>query len=256
MLVSVFSALQAEIDLLVDSLHRPKRSSIAGWPTWAGAVGEMEVVLARAGLGKVNTAALATSVWERHRPAIMLFTGVAGGLDPDLGVGDIVVGERTIQHDAGVIGPGGSLQRYQAGHVPFYNPTESFGFRPSARLLDSIRDVVPRVELTPVLERDPVVRLGTILTGDQFLEDPATRDELFAELSAQAIEMEGAALGQVATSLGVDHLVIRSLSDLAGDDAAGDFDRFVPEVSANSARLVLGLLDRLQEDDGDLTVGA
>lgn len=253
--VSVFSALQGEIDLLVDSLHRPERGSIADWPTWCGVIDGLEVVLARAGLGKVNTAALAATVWERHRPAIMVFTGVAGGLDPELGVGDIVVGERTIQHDAGVIRPGGRLERYQAGHIPFHNPTDSFGFEPSERLLDSMREVVPRVELSSVLDRRPVVRFGTILTGDQFLQDEITRDGLFAMLSAQAIEMEGAALGQVATGLGVDHLVIRSLSDLAESQAVDHFDRFLPEVSANSARLVLGLLGRLQEDDWDLTVG-
>lgn len=68
--------------------------------------------------------------------------------------------------------------------------------------------------------------------------------------------MEGAALGQTAEALGVDHIVIRSLSDLAEEKAVQHFDRFVPEVSANSARLVLGLVHWLEEHDGDLTVGS
>ena len=59
------------------------------------------VILAKAGLGKVNTAALAGIIWERHHPEAMLLTGVAGGLDPSLGIGDIAIGERTIQHDWG-----------------------------------------------------------------------------------------------------------------------------------------------------------
>jgi adenosylhomocysteine nucleosidase len=68
--------------------------------------------------------------------------------------------------------------------------------------------------------------------------------------------MEGAALAQTSSRLGVDHIVIRSLSDLAGDSAGQHFDRFLAEVSANSARLVLAILRRLEEDDRDLSVGA
>jgi adenosylhomocysteine nucleosidase len=255
MTVAVISALQTELDLVIEALIRVRGGSIAGWANWQGEYGDTGVVAARAGLGKVNTAALAALLWERHRPELMVFTGVAGGLDPDLAVGDMVIGERTIQHDAGVISAAG-LQRYQAGHLPFHNPTDEFGFTPSAQLLDLVRRSVEGVELSPVLDRPPSVRFGTIVTGDVFLQDASTRDRLYAELSAQAIDMEGAALGQVASHLGVDHIVIRSLSDLAAGEAAEHFDRFVPEVSANSARLVIGLLDRLQEDDRDLSIGS
>jgi adenosylhomocysteine nucleosidase len=255
MAVAVLSALQTELDLLIDSLAGSASEPIGDWPIWRGSLGNTEVIMARAGLGKVNTAALSALVWERHRPKVIVLTGVAGGLDPCLGVGDLVVGERSVQHDAGVMGRDG-LERYQAGHVPFFNPTEELGFVPSHVLLETMRRVVPTVDLSPVLDREPEVVFGTIVTGDVFLQDVVTRDRLFAELSAQAIEMEGAALGQVASRLGVDHLVVRSISDLAGEEAVEHFDRFVAEVSANSARLLLALLSGLQEHDRDLPVGS
>jgi adenosylhomocysteine nucleosidase len=247
--------MQAEVDLLVEALAEATPARVVEWPIWAGTIGGVEVVVARAGLGKVNTSALAAILWERHRPSLMMFTGVAGGLDPGLDIGDIVIGEQTLQHDAGVITPNG-LERYQPGHVPFFNPTDRLGYRPSTASLDRMRATLGDVELTQVLGRSPRVIFGTILTGDQFLDDAPTRDRLFAELSAHAIEMEGAALAQTAARLRVDHLVIRSLSDRAGEGAIEDFGRFVPEVAANSARLVLGFIRRLQEDDRDLTVGA
>ncbi len=253
--LAVFSAMQAEVDLLVDALEESTMARVVEWPVWTGRIGEIDVVVARAGIGKVNTAALAAILWERHSPSMMMFTGVAGGLDPALGIGDIVIGQNTIQHDAGVIRPGG-LERYQPGHIPFFNPTDRFGYQPSTAALDGMRDTVADVELTPVLGRSPQVTFGTILTGDQFLDDAAIRDRLFAELSAQAIEMEGAALAQTADRLQVDHLVIRSLSDRAGEGAIEDFGRFVPEVAANSARLVLRFIERVQDDDRDLTAGA
>lgn len=255
MTVAVFSALQPEIDLLVDALDRPERADVADWPVWTGEVHGTRAVLAKAGVGKVNMAALAALVWERHRPRLMVCTGVAGGLDPSLGVGDVVIGERTIQHDAGVAGPAG-LQRYQAGRLPFYNPTDQLGFAPSGRVLGSMRRVVDDTALMPVLGEAPTVAFGTIVTGDQFLQDRTTRDRLFADLGAQAVEMEGAALAQTAQRLGVEHIVIRSLSDLATGEAVANFDRFVSEASANSARLALGLIARLEEDDRDLALGS
>lgn len=241
MTVAIFSALLAEIELLVRNLDAPKAAELGAWPIWEGDIADRRVVLAKTGLGKVNTAALAALVWQRYRPGTMLFTGVAGGLDPSLHIGDVVVGKRSIQHDAGVLGSDG-LQRYQAGHIPFYNPTDDFGFIPSDGLLGKAKQAVANARLEPVLDREPTVVLGTILTGDQFLHDSGIRHDLFVALGAQAIEMEGAALAQTAALLGADHLIIRSLSDLASGESVEHFDRFVPQVAVNSARIVLELL--------------
>ncbi len=242
--MAVISALRPETEELLLAMENHNQVGIRGWPTWTGSLDDRRVVLAQAGLGKVNTAALTAIIWERYRISTVIFTGVAGGLDPGLDVGDIVIGERTIQHDAGVLGPEG-LERYQAGHIPFFNPTDEFGYTPSPGLLEATVEVARDVHLTPVLDRQPKVRVGSILTGDQFLNDPETRDRLFSDLGAQAVEMEGAALGQVAARLGMDHIVIRSLSDLAGAESIRHFDRFLTQVAANSARLVLQLVTRL-----------
>ncbi len=239
--IAVFSALQTELELLISDLEDPNRETLAGCPMWTGSLEGLPAVLVRAGLGKVNTATLAGAVWERYRPRLLVFTGVAGGLDPDLEVGDVVVGERCIQHDAGVLGPDG-LERYQAGHIPFFNPTDRFGFDPPEELMTRVRDRLEGLRLQPVLGRRPRIVTGTILTGDQFLADETTRDLLFAELGGAAVEMEGAALAQAAETLGTGHLVIRSLSDRAGRDSISDFGRFLSEVAANSARVVRHLL--------------
>ena len=244
MTVCVISALRAEIDHLIVLLEVPEQVDIAGWSSWTGRLGGHDLVLAKAGLGKVNTAALAALLWDRYQPGVIALTGVAGAIDPSLAVGDIVVAERTIQHDTGVITPQG-LERYQAGHIPFFNPTDEFGYTPSSQLLATARAVIDEVEPGPVLGRRPSVYAGTIVTGDQFLADPATRDRLFAEIGAQAIDMEGAAMAQVASHVGSDHIVVRSISDLAGETSSIDFDRFLPEVAANSARFMAALIDRL-----------
>lgn len=79
---------------------------------------------------------------------------------------------------------------------------------------------------------------GVILTGDQFIRSPLVREQLHREFGAQAGEMEGAAVAQVADHFGVDCLVVRGLSDMAGEESHLDFARFTAEVAVNSARVV------------------
>ena len=202
------------------------------------------VELVESGIGKVNAATVTTEIILRHGVDTLLFTGVAGGVDPSLSIGDIVIGDVTIQHDAG-IRRGGGLEVHQAGHLPFFNPTDELGYRPPDRLLRAAVDAASALEFDPVLGRSPRVLVGTILTGDQFIDDADVRAGLFEDFGALAVEMEGAAVAQVAASRGVDCLVIRALSDLAGSGATMDFGRFFPQVAANSASLARAGLARL-----------
>lgn len=213
-------------------------------PGVAGRLDGYEVVLAEAGIGKVNAAVTATLVIERYRPRVLVFTGVAGGLDPSLDVGDVVVGKRTIQHDAGVL-QDGRILTHQAGHIPFFNPSDRLGYSPPDDLLDRVRERLESLQLDPIEAaggRRPRIVVGTILTGDQFLVCTATRARLHTEFSAQAVEMEGAAVAQVSERLGVPALVTRALSDLAGADSDLDFARFLPRVASNSAATIRHLV--------------
>ena len=200
------------------------------------------VCLGMTGIGKVNAAVSATQMCERTAPSALVFTGVAGGLDPSLDIGDVVIGETLIQHDAGVLGDDG-IATYQAGHIPFFNPTDEFGFRPSDRLRDAVRRVVTDAPSDLIPGR---ITFGTILTGDQFLESDRERQRLWDQFSAQAIEMEGAAVAQGAARYDIDHLAIRTLSDRAGQTSSVDFREFLDRVAHQTVavlRLVLPVIE-------------
>lgn len=240
--VLIMSALPGELSLLLTHLDDTEHVTIGGSVFHTGMLRSRSVVLTAAGIGKVNAAMVATLAIDHFDPAALIVTGVAGGVDETLGIGDIVVAERVLHHDTGVLEPDG-LHLYQSGHVPFLNPTDQLGYRPSGELLERVRARLDGFELAPVLGRRPSIVFGTVATGDQFVQSDAERRRLHATVGAQAVEMEGAAVAQVAEHFGVEHLMVRALSDLAGGDAPFDFARFLGDVATNSAAVVLAVLE-------------
>lgn len=212
-----------------------------------GSLDGCDVVLAETGMGKVNAALVTTVLAHRFGCRAVIFSGVAGGLDPDLNVGDVVIADRLIQYDAGLI-EDERLQTYQAGHVPFINPTDRLGYDVAGVVIDKVRRALGGLELPPLSRlaggqgRPARIVYGTVLSGDQYLHSEPTRVRLHSEFGGRAIEMEGGAVAQVCEAFGIDWLVVRALSDLAGQDSQFEFNEFAGEVAASSATVLRTLL--------------
>lgn len=221
------------------------RRTVGGFLFRDGVLEGRRTVLVETGIGKVNAAIVTTLLCEIDKCRALLFSGVAGGLDPELGIGDVVVGTRLIQHDYGAL-IAERIKTYQPGIPPLPGFDEAHGYVVEPQLLDRVgavlADVVlPTVDATATggVSRVPRVRFGTILTGDTFLNCEATRLRLHQTFQdALAIEMEGAAVAQVAQRFGVPCLIVRSLSDLAGAESHIDFESF-SEAAASAAAILI-----------------
>ncbi len=241
-LLGVISALPEELAHLSDQSGETSR--IGGLAFWHGAIGGREAVFVESGAGKVNAGVAASLLLDRFDCRALLLCGVAGGLDPGLGVGDVVVGTSHTQHDFGIQRES-SFQTIQPGSRPSLGGDWTPGYRAAEPLVARLQAAVDGLALEPLPEtvgvgrRQPVVRFGAILTGDSFVNSEPLRQRLHAEFKAQAVEMEGGAVAQIAHRWGEDipFVNVRCLSDLAGSRSHLDFRAFLP-VAARYASQV------------------
>ena len=241
--LGIVSALPEEMGNLGLALDEGDVVELAGFHFRHGRVDGHAVVLAEAGCGKVATALVGSLLLEHFGCRGVVFSGVAGGLDPDLAIGDIVIADELIQHDYGAVADG-HITAYHPGLPPIGEVTKGPGFLLDPELRRAIAASIAGFALPPSTEggRAPRVLLGRVLSGDQFVNCVATRDRLHADFGGQAVEMEGAALAQVAERFGVPCVVVLCLSDLAGAESHMDFATFLTEAAGSAATVVRRLI--------------
>lgn len=245
-ITALLGAFDAEVKLVQQALEQPETVVVNGVSFMTGRIGSQRVVVAETGIGKVN-AAMTTAIALTHfRPRRVLFTGIAGGTNPDLQPGDIVIARQIAYHDYQSINFDQKPTRQTRNAItkemnPEYFPADSAllqeaGCVAGAMVFDAI----------PITKRPPSVVVGTVVTGDQFISSAEKVRQLRADFGADATEMEGAAVAQVCYQQQVPCLVIRSLSDRADDNARHDMMTFYQTAARNSARLVLALVRALE----------
>lgn len=226
---AIVGAMDIEIDAYLRHLTQQVRTDWNGVIFHEGRLAGQPVVVVKCLVGKVFAAMITQHLIDRYAPCHIFFTGVAGALNPQLAIGDVVVSKDCMQHDMDATALG--LPR---GAIPF---TELRIFEASAQLLALACEA-------PVGQR---ILAGRILTGDQFVaaSNRATYRYLTDELHGDAVEMEGAAVAQVCYLNRIPFLLVRTVSDKADDDASVDFNALLPEIAANSWRIVSHVLNGL-----------
>jgi adenosylhomocysteine nucleosidase len=204
---------------------------------WAG----VRIHAALTGIGKPAAAATTQRLISLHRPDAVVFTGVAGSLDPQRGIGDIGIGVAAIdaELDLRPLRPDCRL-----GEDPFVG----------RRVLRSD----PRLVAAALASGVPGLFPAYIASGSAFLDSPGKarfRREVLPELEAEIdgvtrrpdlIEMEGSAVLQTATANAVPALAIRAVSDGVEGDAVADFEGFLHSAIGRYAQVVEAVLGRLE----------
>ena len=199
---------------------------------YKGSHDKHELILVQSGIGKVNAAVVSTLLIEKFECELLLFSGVAGGIDPGIEIGEVIIGESLIQYDYGTL-KNRELLPFRPGSIPTGESKNEIEYNLDPKIKHKIKVSLPNV------------RMGIILTGDVFLQCEETQKELFEKYGAQAIDMEGAAVAQVAEQFGIPAIVVRCLSDLAGADSqklSSKFLNMAAKRSFNTAQRILKVL--------------
>lgn len=220
--VGIIGAMAEEIELLHEYVEKSSTFVKAGITYVEGTLHGREVVFCRSGVGKVN-AAVCTQVLIDAGVDCVLFTGVAGALDPDLNIGDIVISNSCQQHDMDC-----SPLGFARGQIPFQEISE---FPADPWLVELAYNACNLLFPGRSMK-------GKILSGDQFIASREVVRQLHEELNGTCTEMEGAALAQVCVMNDIPYVVIRSMSDKADGSAHVNFAEFTALASVNSHRII------------------
>lgn len=230
MKVGIIGAMEEEVTILRDKMSNTKTTTIANCELIEGQIEGTDVVLVRSGIGKVNAAIATTLLLEQFKPDYVLNTGSAGGFAADLKVGSVVISDEVVHHDVNVTAFG-----YELGQVPQLPPT----FSSDVKLMEIAKEAVEELG-------EHSHGTGLIASSDTFMSDPThveTVRQNFPEMIAA--EMEAAAVAQVCHQFNTPFVVIRALSDIAGQEAPMSFDEFLPIAAKHSSEIVVKVLSKL-----------
>jgi len=221
--IGIIGAMQEEIELLLAGMEYKQTERHAGISYHRGVFRGKKVVLTRSGVGKVNAAVCTQILIDKFGADAVLFTGVAGAVDPELNIGDIVISSSSLQHDVDVTALG-----FPKGTIPYQDVSE---YKADEKLIELAEDAGRKTY-------PGRCKVGKVLSGDQFVADRAVVKALFEQFGGACTEMEGASVAQVCFMNDIPHVIIRSMSDKADGSAHANFAEFTVEASNRSYAIV------------------
>ena len=192
----IMGAMPDEVDQLCARLSGVEVQQYAGVEYHQGRLGDKEVVVCCAGMGKANAAATTQVLCGKFGAQAIIFSGIAGNMSEEIGIGDVVVGKEVCYHDAEV-----SMICQSAPFLKSYTGDPA--------LVQAALDACAALGVTAIA--------GRIATGDTFVGDGATKAVIAEKVHPGCVEMEGAAVSQIAARNGVPCVVLRAMSDNADE---------------------------------------
>ena len=229
--IGIIGAMEQEVSRLKEMMEDVRITSKASMDFYEGTLKGKKAVVVRSGIGKVNAGMCAQILADVFQVEAIINTGIAGSLNNDINIGDIVLSTDVLHHDMNAVGFG-----YPKGQIP---QMDVFSFRADAALRDAAAKACR--EVNPELQ----VFEGRIASGDQFICDQKVKDEITNEFGAFAVEMEGAAIGQAAWLNHVPFLIIRAISDKADGSAHVDYPAFEAAAIEHSVKLTARMIENL-----------
>ena len=225
--LAIMGAMQEEITPLLEYFTNINIVEYANNKYYEAKYGDLDVVVAYSKIGKVFSTLTATTLIEHFGCDTLLFSGVAGGINPQLKIGDLIVANKLSQHDLDI--------------TAFGHP---FGYVPEGSVYVPTNEKLKNIALEVAKENNIKIIEGIIATGDQFVADEKRKEFISSTFDADALEMEGASVAVVCDALNVPCLILRAISDTADMDAGFNFDEFLETSAKNSADFLIKIINK------------
>ena len=210
--IGIIGAMEVEVEKLKARMENVEITRKASMEFYAGTLEGKNVVVVRSGIGKVNAAVCTQILIDDFDAEVVINTGIAGSLNADINIGDLVISTDLVHHDMNAVAFG-----YPVGQIP---QMETFSFKSDEALrklaVQACRDVNPDIE---------------VFEG---------------QFDAYAVEMEGAAIAQAAYLNNVPFLVVRAISDKADGSAEVDYPTFEAMAVEHCVKMTLRILNQIQ----------
>ena len=229
--IGIIGAMEPEVNSLKEAAGITKTTSIADMEFCEGTLGGKKVVIVQCGMGKVNAGICAHTLINEFSCTKIINTGVAGSLDSQIDIGDIVVSVDLVQHDfdAQPIG-------FARGEIPY---TGLYAFPADEELrkeaVDAVKESAPDIH---VFE-------GRVCTGDQFINTTEQKEAIIAGFGGMCCEMEGGAIAQTCYLNETPFVVIRAISDKPNETDFVDYKVFEKQAAARCAAIVQYMVENL-----------
>ena len=230
--IGIIGAMELEVETLKASMCTSNTIKKAGMEFFEGTLQDMDVVIVRSGVGKVNAAMCVQILADIFQVTHIINTGVAGSLNAALNIGDIVLSKDVLHHDVDA-----TIFGYAPGEVPQLGLREFPGdVRMLSLALEACQEANP--DLNAVA--------GRVVSGDQFIADKELKNRLIETFHGDCVEMEGAAIAHASYLNGIPFIIIRAISDKADDSAEMDYPTFERKAAQTCAKLTECFLKKLK----------
>ena len=228
--LGIIGAMREEVETLVEKLVDVRQQTHAWSTYYEGKLEGLDVVVVQCGVGKVNAAMCAQILCSVYGVTHLVNTGIAGSLNAQLDIGDLVVSQDAMYHDFDCNAFG-----YPSGKVP---GMDVIAFPADRMLMD--RAFAAAESVNP-----GHTKVGRVASGDQFVASKELKEKIISVTQALCTEMEGAAIAQTAYRNGIPYVILRAISDKADDSADMDYPTFERIAAHRCAAVVMNLAKEL-----------
>lgn len=215
--IGIIGAMEEEVISLRRKMELKEIHQIAGMDFYEGTMKEAQVVVVKGGNGQVNAAVCTQILIDRFNTEYIINTGVAGGLHPDVNIGDLVISSDTVEGD-----------------------TEDSFIKADNLLVEHAKNAANEVI------KEHKIWIGRIVSGDQFVASIKVKQDIYTTFTAYCTEMEGAAIAHTCYLNKVPFVIIRTISDKADSRTEMNFEEFVDLAARNASKVIESIIAHIK----------